>query len=355
MWFQKRGIVVSIKKGNCIVVTPDGTYEKVPLPSREVQVGEEVTYNRVRFPAELKPVLMAASFLLVLLSSILLYQANLNPVAAYVTLDMNSSLEILVDRNLMVIDMLCLDEDAARLVKPGEYQGKSLNDAISGVIDKAVEHNYIKLDEENLIVSTVSRVKAGAKTVDPKAIYKVVEESVVSKDRKVQVKVYTTSDDIRKKANNAGISSGKYLIFEQIKKNGKPVKIDDVKKNSVKNLVEKHQVKLPPNYQKFTSNKDKSRKPEVNQDNNRNKVPGQDKDKKDNRYRVPGQDKDKTKNAAGKYKDNPRDNDSRDEWNNKPDNDRKDKQKSDKRRDNNSRNDSRSRDKGNDRRTDRDS
>ena len=60
MWFQKRGIVTSIRESNCIVVTPDGTYEKVPLPSREVQVGEEVVYNRVPIPIELKPVLMAA-------------------------------------------------------------------------------------------------------------------------------------------------------------------------------------------------------------------------------------------------------------------------------------------------------
>lgn len=302
MWFQKRGLVTSVRESHCIVVTPDGSYEKIPLPSREVQVGEEIEYNRVRIPTELKPVLMAASFLLVFMSFLLMYQANLNQVAAYVTLDINPSLEIAVDRNLTVIDVLCLNEDAARMVKPGDFKGKSLNEVISGVIDKAVEQNYIKPGEENLIVSTVSNVDEGAETINQEDICGILEESAASRGRRVQVKVYTTSDQIHKEARSAGISAGKYVIYEELKKNGKPVRIDDVKKNSVKKMVEKHQVDLPPNYRKFTSDKEKFKGKPAGKDNNGKKHPAKDDNRRKN-----------GDNQKGNDKKNPAKNDSRNE------------------------------------------
>ena len=102
MRFQKRGLVTSIKDDYCIVVNPDGSYEKIPLPSREVQVGEEVFYNRVRIPAELKSVLVAASFLLFFLTSMLIYQGSLHQVAAYHH-DINPSRNS-VDSKSQVID-----------------------------------------------------------------------------------------------------------------------------------------------------------------------------------------------------------------------------------------------------------
>jgi|GEM_PF-1856855 len=321
MWFEKRGLVTSVRENHCIVLTPDGSYEKIPLPSPAVTVGEEVTFSRIRIPAQIRPVLMAASFLLVFMSSMLLYQANLNQVAAYVALDINPSLEIAVDRNLTVIDVLCLDEDARKLTAPGEFKGKSLDYTISGLIDKAVEQDYIKTGEENLIVSTISNVESGADTVDQEAICELLEKSVASKGRKVQVKVYTTSDEIHQKARNKGISSGKYLIYRELKKNGKPVKIDDLKKNSVKNVMEKHQVELPPNYKKFTTDKDKRGKSNDGKDDDGKKAPGKYKginnnaskaSGKGNNNAVPGKAKDDIKGDNNKDRNNDRDKDDRD-------------------------------------------
>ncbi len=258
MWFKKRGLVTSIKDGHCIVVNPDGGYEKIPLPSREVQVGEEVFYNRVRIPAEIKSVLVAASFLLFFLTSVLLYQGSVNRVAAYITMDINPSLEISVDSKSLVIDVTCLNEEATRLVKPGEYKGKSLDYTIAAIIDKSVEQKFLKPGEENLIVTTISPVDDKAEPVDGKALGRLVEQSATARECPVQVRVYTASGEIRKKAKNTGISSGRYLIYKEMKKQDPSVKIDDVKKDSIKKLLEEHNVELPPNYKRYTREKDKA-------------------------------------------------------------------------------------------------
>ena len=248
MRLQNRGIVTSIKGGHCIVVTPEGTYERIRLPHRGVQVGEEVAYSRAQVPAGLRPLLLAASFLLVFVSSVWLHQAAVNPVAAYVTLDINPSLEIAVDRNLVVLEVEPLNEDAARLVKPEELKGRNLYEAISGVIDRAVEQNYIKPGEENLIVSTVSAADDGlSPVVDQQAVCRTVERSAASRGRKVQIKMYVASKEIRQQAKKTGISPGKYLVYEQLNRSGKPVSIDEIKKNSVKELIRKYKADLPPN------------------------------------------------------------------------------------------------------------
>lgn len=258
MWFKKRGLVTSIKDGHCIVVNPDGGYEKIPLPSRDVQVGEEVFYNRVRIPAEFKSVLVAASFLLFFLTSVLLYQGSVNRVAAYITMDINPSLEISVDSKSLVIDVTCLNEEATRLVKPGEYKGKSLDYTIAAIIDKSVEQKFLKPGEENLIVTTISPVDDKAEPVDGKALGRLVEQSATARECPVQVRVYTASGEIRKKAKNTGISSGRYLIYKEMKKQDPSVKIDDVKKDSIKKLLEEHNVELPPNYKRYTREKEQT-------------------------------------------------------------------------------------------------
>jgi hypothetical protein len=299
MRFQKRGLVTSIKDDYCIVVNPDGSYEKIPLPSREVQVGEEVFYNRVRIPAELKSVLVAASFLLFFLTSMLIYQGSLHQVAAYITMDINPSLEISVDSKSQVIDVLCFDEEAARLVKPGEYRGKNLDYTIAAIIEKSVEQNFLKPGEENLIVTTISMVDEKAEPVDGEALSRLVEQSAAAKKCQVKVKVYAASSEIRKEARNTGISSGRYLIYEEMKKQDQSIRIDDVKKDSIRKLLEKHRVELPPSFMSFPRDKDQMGR---NKDIGRvNKASGSSSKKYDKSRKIPQGNRDKSDYSQKKW------------------------------------------------------
>ncbi|NLW44942.1 MAG: anti-sigma factor domain-containing protein [Syntrophomonadaceae bacterium] len=302
MRFQKRGLVTSIKDDYCIVLNPDGGYEKIPLPSPQVQVGEEVFYNRVRIPTRLKSVLLAASFLLFILTSVLVYQSNLNRVAAYITMDINPSLEISVDSKSLVLDVTCLNEEATRLVKPGEYKGKGLDYTIADIIEKSVEQEFLKPGEENLIVTTISMVDEKAEPVNGEALSQLVEQSAVARDCQVQVRVYNTSGEVRKKARNSGVSSGKYLIYEEVRKQDPSIKIDDVKKDSLRKLLEKHKVELPPNFESFTYEKG-----QIGRNNNVGGVDrtpgnnGKKNNKNEGKKSSPG-DRDKTDNSKNKWK-----------------------------------------------------
>jgi hypothetical protein len=272
MWFEKRGIVVKISARHCIVITPNGTYVKIPLPAQGAQVGAELAFQRLPFHSKWKPLLMVASFLIVFMSYALLHQADLPQAAAYISLDINPSLEIAVDKNLKVIDVQCFNDDASNLIQPEELQGKNMYDAFTEVINKAIEQNYIKPGEDNLIISTVSPSGTEPVLVDQEAVGQFLQNTVTARGYTGQVTVYSASDEIRATAKNEGLSPGKYLIYQQLIKSGNQVSIDEVKKNAVRQLISKYNVELIPNYKKFTIQKSSGVEAEINVDDNGNSV-----------------------------------------------------------------------------------
>jgi len=285
MRFEKRGIVLKIGARHCIIITPDGGYEKIPLPAQGTQIGAELVYSRFPFHSKVKPLLMVASLLIVFMSFALLRQAQLPQAAAYVTLDINPSLEMAVDRNLNVIDVQCFNDDAGNLIQPEELQGKNLYDAIAEVINKAIEQNYIKPGEDNLIISTVSPSGTEPVPVDQEAVGQFIENTVNASGYTGQVTVYSASDEIRVTAKNEGLSPGKYLIYQQLMKSGNQVSIEEVKKNSVRQLISEYKVPLIPNYKKFTLKKTRSdEEAEVDVDDNGNSVSIKDYFKKHNAW-----------------------------------------------------------------------
>ena len=255
MWLGKRGLVVKISDGYCIILTGKGTYERIPVPPQGARVGAEVSYSYQAFISPIfKPMALVASFLLLFVCYSLFSQSSLPVAVAYVSLDINPSLELSVDKNLDVIDVKCFNSDAASLVQQERLQGKNLYDALAVVITQAIAKNYIKTGQENLIVSTVtpsgtSLSGAGAPPVDQQAVQQYLEKSINKGGLTGEVRMYSAAGEFRSEAENEGLSPGKYLIYEQLKETGDQVSIDDVRQDNIRNLVDIYKLSLLPNYQ----------------------------------------------------------------------------------------------------------
>ncbi|MEQ8237153.1 MAG: hypothetical protein ABRQ23_10260 [Syntrophomonadaceae bacterium] len=245
---KNRGLVTKILADNCIVLTPEGTYHRIPLPSRDIRVGTEICYSRSRFSAiSHKPWLLAASLLLFFMGYPLWNQAMLPQAAAYVSLDMIPSLEMAVDDQMQVIGVRCYNDDATDLVKTLDLKGKGLSDALTAVIDQAVAQNYVSAGQDNLMISTVSPSGNDNHSVDATALYQVVEKSIVANGYGGQVKIYGTSPEMRKAAEDREISVGKYLIYEQLISSGEQVSIEEINRKSVPELAANYKLDLPQN------------------------------------------------------------------------------------------------------------
>jgi hypothetical protein len=274
MWFGKRGLVVKISDGYCIILTGKGTYERIPVPPQGARVGAEVSYSYQAVISPIfKPMMLVASFLLLFVCYSLFSQSSLPVAMAYVSLDINPSLELSVDKNLDVIDVKCFNTDATSLIQQDRLQGKNLYDALAVVVAQAIAKNYIKTGQDNLIVSTVTpsgtSPSDGAPPIDQQAVQQFLEKSINKGRLTGEVRMYSTNGEFRSEAENEGLSPGKYLIYEQLKEAGDQVSIDDVRKDSIRSLVDTYKLSLLPNYENIMIQRRKNgEEPDITVDDN---------------------------------------------------------------------------------------
>jgi len=249
--FEKRGVVAKICADSCIIMTPQGTYDKIPLPTRELKVGAEVSYRKPGIYLPARPWIIAASVLLLLITCPVLHQAFLPQPVAFVSLDINPSLEMSVGPDLRIIDVQSFNDEAANLLQVIDLQGISLDQALSELITQAIAQNYITYSQENIMISTISPAAAADIALDQKALYEVMENTISSHGFSGQVKIYSVSGDFHLAANQNDLSAGKYLIYEQLVRSGNKVTVDDVKQQSISQLAGSYRLALLPNYKQI--------------------------------------------------------------------------------------------------------
>jgi len=120
-----------------------------------------------------------------------------------------------------------------------ELKGKDLNQAVSAVIDNAIDMKYIGTGQNNLVVSTIVPSGDAPNTagIDENELYKVVEESISRRGYAGQVKIYTVSEDVRLAAEEQRLTTGKYMIYEQLLAAGHNLTIEDLNGQSLGQLA----------------------------------------------------------------------------------------------------------------------
>lgn len=250
---SNKGIVVKINDFYCIILTGDGTYHKVSRSRvSNPRVGAESEFFPVNWVNRLKPLLMVACLLVAVLSfNFYRMAASADPVA-YVALDINPSLELGVDKNSRVVTVSTLNQDAENLIKGLNIKGDDLYLAVRQILDEAEASGYMKTEETNYILSTVTPVETSANAVDYNKIADNLENAVETKDLDVNFVILSADETTRQEARNKGVSTGKLLVYKNSIDSGEKLSLEQVKQTSVTSLVRNHKVlELPGNKKGF--------------------------------------------------------------------------------------------------------
>lgn len=119
---MRKGIIMEKHRNFVIVLTADGSFEKAVPYDEKTSVGEEVYFNRyiskVRSRKRKRWNVKLISLCLILMLGLfsVLYFVNEDHTYAYVNIDINPSIELKVDKNLSVLDITALNQDAEGLV-----------------------------------------------------------------------------------------------------------------------------------------------------------------------------------------------------------------------------------------------
>ncbi|MCI0764149.1 anti-sigma factor domain-containing protein [Bacillus sp. TL12] len=216
---MNKGIVMDIKKHSVVVLTPDGEFITFKRKSHSYMIGEEISFNeqeqrvpRFSIPSFLKPAsLLVACFLCVFL---FFYNQPEEKVIAYVSVDINPSLEAGVTKDLRVIDLRACNDDGKRILKEMKrWKNEPLQDVVRTIVKQSQEDGYLTNDKQ-VMLTTVTKEKSLERQLE-----KAMQELKKEYETKHVTVVYQSSTmQVRENAKKAGVSTGVYIKQENEKK-----------------------------------------------------------------------------------------------------------------------------------------
>ncbi|PEK27320.1 hypothetical protein CN693_07730 [Bacillus pseudomycoides] len=216
---MNKGIVMDIKKHSVVVLTSDGEFITFKRKSHSYMIGEEISFNeqeqrvpRFSIPSFLKPAsLLVACFLCVFL---FFYNQPEEKAFAYVSIDINPSLEASVTKDLRVIDLRACNDDGKRILKEMKrWKNELLQDVVHTIVKQSQEDGYLTNDKQVMLTAVTKD-----KSLEPQ-LEKAMQELKKEYETKHVTVVYQSSTmQVRENAKKAGVGTGVYIKQENEKK-----------------------------------------------------------------------------------------------------------------------------------------
>jgi hypothetical protein len=157
-----RGRVLELNNKHIVLLSTDGRYLKLPTPPGKIRLGEEIELcvqparSRRRFISIPSLSAVAAVLLFVMFLPYLFSDNNADSRRFYLALDINPSVELVVDFNLHVLEYRALNSDGEKVLE-GLPVGARLFDAVNDVLERAVALSYLKGEaDDNLVLLTLA-------------------------------------------------------------------------------------------------------------------------------------------------------------------------------------------------------
>lgn len=222
----------------------DGTFVTVRIPTgKRPLVGKEYQasyfFNRKRSLFVLPSLsLSVAALLAFVFLSGLIPLGNQSAAAAYVSFDMNPSIEVGVNEEMEVVEIDAFNDEAQKIIKKYNLsvdKHLTFEEFADKLINAYEEEGYMKSDQ-SMLITTVSSEEGNKETEAAlnNAVDSIVKKTVVKYP--VAITVSETNTDTRSKAKHLGVSSGKYTAFQKANKAGKPIKEEKIKGASIQEL-----------------------------------------------------------------------------------------------------------------------
>lgn len=220
---MQRGIVVEVKRRNAIILTKDGTIQKIKLAKKHYPiVGEEMLIRPSEPQYKIHYVLFPFLFLFFILTLVEETDApEFNPVVAYVNFFGPGSVEVGVDENWNVVTVHAYDQIGSEVIRMLPNQPT--------LDDLSVQFSHYTTDQSNLLIATTMTRQEQEPLLREKL------QMIDEREQNMMFTIHSLHKEKRKEAFMKGLSPGKYVVFLENEKYS-PIMLgksqqDDSKKN----------------------------------------------------------------------------------------------------------------------------
>ena len=194
-----------------------------------------------------KIIFILAIFLLVIMGSVFgIYYYQINKVITIITMDINPSIAISLNKKDAVLKIEPLNEDAKEITKNINLKGETLSTAISNISETLVEKGYITEEDNSILINVESKKEDKSNTSLENKVTELVTNTLKDKKIECNVIVQKVTETANTNATKYGISSSKASYIEEILKENSNITFEDLKDKTISeiNNIAKEQEKL---------------------------------------------------------------------------------------------------------------
>ncbi len=247
---MKNGVIMDIRGRKAVVLTPDGEFTTINLKrNHTLTIGSEIKLTpkplnkKKGYFTPSMPTLagMAAILLLVVIVTGVIPVRQNDAVAAYVSFDINPSIEVGVNSDLEVVQYQAWNSDGEGLNLDQEVTNMPLSEFGGLLVSKLDKEGYLTEDRKLLIVASNVEKKERYQAIKGQLENTIqgIEQNEALVNQAVAITTILDADySTRAKAIENGITPGKYMTYLAAVDRGATLSIEEVRNLSVKNMDE---------------------------------------------------------------------------------------------------------------------
>lgn len=165
---------------------------------------------------------------------------------AFVDIDINPSLELLIDRDNSVLGIKAMNKDAEILLGDNDLKGMPVDDAIKNVFELAHDRGFVYEDKENIVlVSLALNPNADKKGDEEQKLTELLAQMKlrVIGDKVIKPVVIAVPEEIKTSADKNNLSIGREYIYQKSKELESGFDLDEARESHIEDLLE--EVKIP--------------------------------------------------------------------------------------------------------------
>ena len=161
------------------------------------------------------------------------FMSNGSDVAAVISLDVNPSIEIKINKKEKVLDVLALNEDAKVIIGDMDFKGSDLDVAVNALIGSLIRNGYLDDLQNSILVSVEDINKAEAKNLEDKLVNEI---SALLEKGSVLAQQVKNNDEIKALAERFNITLGKAQLIKELADQTTLYSYEDLAKLSINEL-----------------------------------------------------------------------------------------------------------------------
>ena len=189
---------------------------------------------RLHLPGRVRAIAVAA----VLTVGILAYSLYFTPVA-YVSIDVNPSLELGLNRFDKVISAGTFNGDGDRILSGVNLEGKTYNEAARVILSVIEANGYLR--EDALVSVTVKAESSEKEQILCSTLQHFINEQVLSAQASAVVEVFPVTAEVWDSAHGCNISPAKYLAIQTLMEVDENATIQDYAGSTIRQIRQRTQ------------------------------------------------------------------------------------------------------------------